>query len=179
VPVCLDSEALRGSVGQVDQAVIDERPAIVDLDDDGATVVEIDDLGVGRQWQGLVRGGHREHVIGLAAGGAAAVKLGAVPGCDASFDIAVAGREHVIAPVEDLVGRWIAVAAERLYLRHCVRHARNIDRPRRRAVTRFALLERRERAAACDQQGDRIGGGFAQQRLHFRRIAICDAYVST
>ena len=58
-----------GGVGQVDDAIADERAAIVDAHDDLAAVAQVGDLGVAGDGQRLVRGRHGVHVVALAQRG--------------------------------------------------------------------------------------------------------------
>ena len=114
-----DHVELRGrGVGEVDEAVGDEGAAIVDAHDDAAAVAEVGDARIARKRQRLVGGGHPVHVVGLAAGGVAAVERRAVPGGHAALEVAVGGRQHEVAPAEHLVEGRVAVGAARLGARH-------------------------------------------------------------
>ncbi len=119
-----------GRIGQVDDAIGHERTAIIDAHDDAATIGEIGDARVAGQRQCLVRRSHRKHVVGLAGRGAQAVKLRAVPGGDAAFDIADAAAEYGVAAAENLVEGWIAERAARLIARYRIGNAAEVGRVR-------------------------------------------------
>ena len=127
----------RGGVGQVDDAVADERAAVVDAHDHLAAIAQVGDLGVARDRQGLVRGGHRVHVVRLAERGGRGMESGAVPRGRAALDPAVALRHHVVALAEHFVERWIAARAARFGARHGVGNREHVGgrlraRPSRR-----------------------------------------------
>src|SRR5690606_40402737 len=82
-----EAELLGRGEGQVDDAVGVEGAAIVDAQDDLAPVVQVGDLHVAGQGQGLVGGGHAVQVVTFAVGGELVVELGAVPGGDAGFPV--------------------------------------------------------------------------------------------
>jgi hypothetical protein len=146
---------------EVDQAVILEA-AIVDFHDDPAAVVEVDDFGIGRQRQGLVRRGRQMHVVGLAAGSPAAVELAAVPRRGAALAITFAAAHDVVLAAENLVRRMVAVAGQRLNTRRRVGHSSAL-RP---------LLE--DRPPALDPRLRRAGTGRQQQAAHEPQGGLAD-----
>ena len=165
-------------IGQIDDAVGDERAAIVDAHDHAAAVGEIGDARVAGQRQRLVRGGHREHVIRFAGRGAQAVKLRAVPGGDAALDVAGGAGEYHVAVAGDFVEGRIAERAARLQ-RVVPRRARSTDvgRRTRRHGRRRRVRGRRRRgaahaaAAARSQQGQRpVSAGGAAARPQSARL---------
>ncbi len=64
-----------------------------------------------------MRRGHRMHIVNLAAGGRAAVKLGSIPGGDTALNKPIGTTEHVVAFTEDDVGRRVS-PARRCRCRH-------------------------------------------------------------
>ena len=121
-------------IGEVNDAVGVKGSAIVDLDHRAATVAEVCDPDVGGQWELLVRGGHGVHVVGLAAAGAPAMKLGAVPGCYALLAVAPAAVHYLVAAPENRVGVGIAVTAPGLRLGDRISNPAGIDLTLRGAV---------------------------------------------
>ena len=134
----------RGGVGEVDDAVADERPAVVDAHDDLAAVAQVRDLGVGGNRQRLVRGGHGVHVVALAERGRRGVKARAVPGGGAALDESFGARQHVVALAEDFVERRIAARAARLGARHGIGDREHVGRR-----LRDGRAGRNAGAAAC------------------------------
>ena len=113
-----------GGVGQVDDAIADERPAIVDAHHDLAAIAQVRDLGVAGNGQGLVRRRHGVHVVALAQRRGCGVESRAVPRGRAALDPAVALGHHVVALAEHFVERRIAARAARLGARHGVGNRR-------------------------------------------------------
>ena len=74
-PVAAEGEKLGGLLGDVDQAIADIGPAVVDAHGDRAVVLEVGHAHVAGQRQRQMRGGKRQAVEGLAVGGRAAVEL--------------------------------------------------------------------------------------------------------
>src|SRR5690606_16348262 len=85
-----------GGVREIDQPVVQERSAVVHAYDRAAAVLEVAHAHVRGQRQGPVRGGHRVHVVGLAARGAPPVKLLPVPGGDAAFPVTACLGERFV-----------------------------------------------------------------------------------
>jgi len=81
-----------GGARQVDHAAADIGAAIVDLDHDGLAVARIGHPHAAAEGQGLVRGGHRIHVEGRAAGGFAAMEALAVIARRAGAERGATGR---------------------------------------------------------------------------------------
>jgi len=107
------AELERRGVREVDEPIVDERSAVVDLHDDALAVVEVRDLDPGRDRQRFVRRRHRVHVVGLAARGREPVEVPPVPRRDSARAVAVARREHVVAMAEHVVERRIAAVGVR------------------------------------------------------------------
>ncbi len=114
----------RGGVGQVDDAIADERAAVVDAHHHLAAVAQVGDFGVGGNRQRLVRRRHGVHVVGLAQRRRRGVKARAVPGRGAALDVAFGAGHHVVALAEDFVERRIAALAARLGARHRIGNRR-------------------------------------------------------
>jgi hypothetical protein len=111
-------ELRRGGVGQIDDAVPDERATVVDAHDDLASVCEVRDLRVRGYRQCLVRGRHGVHVVRFAERRRRRVKSGAVPRSGAALDPAVRARHDVITLAEHFVERRVSAAAARLGAGH-------------------------------------------------------------
>jgi hypothetical protein len=116
-----------GYPGKVDHAVADERAAVRDPHHDAAAVIEVRHPCVRGERKLLVRGGHGEHVVGLAIGRALAVEVLAVPGGDAGLDEPLARRQYRVPLPEHLVARGVAVPAVRLDPRDRVGDAVGVD----------------------------------------------------
>ena len=153
---------LRGrGVGQIDDAVSDERSAVVDADHDAAAVLQVRDPHVTGQGQRLVRGGHAVHVVSLAGRGKYLVKARAIPGGDAPLDIVRARGQDIVALAENVVegrvtvDRTGLVAGDRVGNGLALRRRRNGRRrrdPRGRRGRRVARAE-----AAPENHGNRCG----------------------
>src|SRR5690606_39629446 len=81
-----------------------EGAAIVDAQDDLAPVVQVGDLHVAGQGQGLVGGGHAVQVVTFAVRGELVVELGAVPGGDAGFPVVARIADRIVALAHHRVG---------------------------------------------------------------------------
>ncbi len=93
-----DPQLQRGGVAQVDDPVAVERPAIVDPHDHLASVARVPDPRIAGDGQGRMGCRHGVHVVDLAARGALAVELSAIPGGAAALAIGgVRGLRHVVA----------------------------------------------------------------------------------
>ncbi len=114
-------------VGQVDDAVVQERAAVVHAQHDGLARLRTGNADIGGNRQRRVGGGHAEHVVGLAAGGFLAMELAAIPAGDA---LLAKGRRrlqrHVVA-AEHRVGP-VGESVQGLRARHGVGHAGEVDR---------------------------------------------------
>ena len=117
-----------GGVGQVDDAIADERPAIVDAHHDLAAIAQVRDLGIAGNGQGLVRRRHGVHVVALAQRGGSRVESRAVPRGGAALDPAVARGHHVVALAEHFVEGWIAARAARLGAGHRIGNGEHVGR---------------------------------------------------
>ncbi|MNM79102.1 hypothetical protein D3C81_910240 [compost metagenome] len=126
------AELLRRRVGQVDDAVGIERSAVVDPQDHATVVVEVGDLDVGRQRQGLVRRAHAVEVIDLAVGGVLAVELGAVPGRRALGAVVARVGDREVGLTQYGVGVGLVVAG--VHGRRGIGDLVHIHVPPRRAV---------------------------------------------
>ncbi len=82
--VALKSQKLRGSNGNINEAISDVRAAIIDPDHNGAPVRKVGDAYVGRQRQRGMCCRNRIHIEDFAIGGVAAMKVLAIPGCKAN-----------------------------------------------------------------------------------------------
>jgi hypothetical protein len=80
-------DGLGGGEGEVNNAIGDERAAIVDADGSLPAVIEVGDAHDGVEGQGAVGCGHVVHFVDFAVGGAAALEGKTVPGGDAFFDV--------------------------------------------------------------------------------------------
>jgi hypothetical protein len=152
-PVAVEVEQPRCLDGEIDQPVVVIGPAVIHPHDDRAAVGQIGDAGIARQRQRRMRGRNPVHVVDLAIGGLAAVKIVAIPGREALRaivrvflgDVSLAA-DHIGAP--DPVG----AAA----FRH--RLARTDDaRARRHAVARVDPAELVGGRAARQCQADDAG----------------------
>ncbi|MNE31959.1 hypothetical protein D3C80_1255520 [compost metagenome] len=126
------AELLRRRVGQVDDAVGVERTTVVDPQDHTALVVQVGDLDVGRQRQGLVCRTHAIEVIDLAVGGVLAVELGAVPGRRALGAVVARVGDREVGLTQYGVGVGLVVAG--VHGRRGIGDLRDIDIPPGRAV---------------------------------------------
>ena len=150
-------------VGQVDDAAVLERTAIVHAHDDAAAVAKVRDLYVCRQRQCLVCGGHRIHVVTLAVRRSRCVKPRSVPRRDAALVITLGRIEYEVAlPEHGVEGRIAALRArlrprDRFWYRRDVagRHvARRRQWRQRRCLVRSAGASSAVRAAARMQSQD-------------------------
>ena len=116
-----------------------ERPPVVDFHNDRLAVFQVGDACVGGEWQALVCGRHFIHVVAFATGRAVAVELGAVPGRHATFTVALAVRECVVALAAHDIGVRVAVAASGFCPRNCIGNMGDIDQPVRRTVVALAV----------------------------------------
>ena len=97
-------------------------PAVVDAHDHLVSVGGVAHAGIARDRQRLVRGRHRVHVVGLAAGRAVTVEFLAVPRCQAGLGRCTVVRHRHVGVAGDLVGLVGAPDAQRLDLRDGVRY---------------------------------------------------------
>lgn len=90
-----DPEGLRSALRQVDDAVGDERPTVVDANGDGAAGVDVGDQHAGPKGHGLAHGGREPGTVEvLSVCGEVALEPGAVPaGAAAHPDVAGAGGQ--------------------------------------------------------------------------------------
>src|SRR6267378_2110314 len=124
-----EAELVRRRVGQVDDALGVERPAVVDAHDDAAAVGEIGYAYVARNRQESVRRGHRIHVVALAAGSAPSVELAPVPACGAALSVGPEGLVGNVFPAQGGVG-IVGAGVERLGSRSCVGDSVEVGRKR-------------------------------------------------
>ena len=87
--------------------------AIVDADDQRAAVLEVGDADIGRDRQRRMRAGNGVGGEDFAVGGAAAVEIGAVPGCFSLGDI-IGLLARRIGLAADLIGIADEIAAATL-----------------------------------------------------------------
>src|SRR4051812_44518092 len=96
---------LGGGERDVDQAAADERPAVVDPDDDAEAVGDVGDPELRSERQGAVGGGEAVGIEALAAGGAVAGELAPVIAglalADGFEDILLRGRRYPDVFVEN------------------------------------------------------------------------------
>ncbi|MNM98838.1 hypothetical protein D3C81_1113790 [compost metagenome] len=95
-------------------------------------VVQVGDLDVGRQRQGLVRRAHAIKVIDLAVGGVLTVELGAVPRRRTLGAVVARVLDREVGLAQYGVGIGLVVAG--MHGRRGIRDLRDIDVPPRRAV---------------------------------------------
>ncbi len=126
------AELFGGRVGEVDDAVGIERPAIVDAQDHRAIVVQVGHFDVAGQRQGLVRGTHAVQVIDLAIGGVLTMKLGAIPGGSARSDVTLGIAHRKVGLAQHGVRVGLVGAGVQGW--RCIRDTRDIHIPPRRAV---------------------------------------------
>src|SRR3546814_19945115 len=98
-----------------------KRPAVIDAHHRGLAVFEVGDAHITRNRQRLVCGGHREHVVWLAAGGLAALEFLAVPRRATALLEAVRIVEHVVDDAKGFVLR----SEERRVGKECVSTCRS------------------------------------------------------
>jgi hypothetical protein len=104
-PTCARAvSAVPPSVAQVDDAAVDERPAVVHPHDHLASVGRVAHAHIAGQRQCLVRGRHGVHVVGLAARGRRAVELAAVPRGNARFAERPVVGDRLVGPAQHRVG---------------------------------------------------------------------------
>lgn len=70
-----------GGIREIDDTVFWNGTAVIDADEDGLVVSEIGDPDPAAQGEAAVSAGEGEHVVRLAIGGGAALKMASVPGC--------------------------------------------------------------------------------------------------
>ena len=87
------AELVGGGAADVDRPSARERPAVVDADHHRGAVRRIGDADHAAEGERAVRGGHRVHVKGFAAGGAAAVELAGVVRRDTAAENCFGGRD--------------------------------------------------------------------------------------
>src|SRR5690606_35823015 len=132
---------------------------VVDAHDHPAAVLEVGDLNVGGDRQGLVGGGHGVHVVGFAVGGLAPVELGAVPGSAPLLPVAARRGQHVVGAAEHHVGALVARRGDGFEFRDRIGDQTDVDVPGRRAVLDGG-------AAAGGEQHRQQGGEVGFSSLH-------------
>ncbi len=133
---------------------------------DLAAVRRIADARVARDRQGRVGGGHRVHVVDLAARRLPAVELATVPGREAALaERHVARRRHVLA-AERLVRLVGAAGADRLDARLGVGDARQVGRRIGARPVGVARQRARLRRHGARRLAGGSGGATAQHRCH-------------
>ncbi len=167
-----DAKTQRRHIGQIDDPIRFERPAVVDPHHHARPILEIGHPRISGQRQGAVGGGVLEHVIGLEARGRATVKLRSVPGGEPALDVALLrsrahdrcdhGRYRGVIPIAaarlrpwnrfgnllevDFHPDWRPVDGFRFGRRCGLLHATRLGH-------RMRLARRRRRRAGGDQQG--------------------------
>src|SRR5258706_14892363 len=74
-----DADCRRGGVGEIDNAPLGVRTAVVDFNLDGFAVLDVGHLGFGAQEQSFMRGSHLGFIEDFAGGGFFATETRAVP----------------------------------------------------------------------------------------------------
>src|SRR5688572_2884653 len=121
-------------VRKIDDAIRFEWAPIVDSNDDALPAANTGHSHIAWQRQRRMRGGHREHVVDLAARGSVAVKLLAVPRCQPALAKRNIGRQRRVTAAQRNV-RPIGAREEWLDPRHRIGSRRNVARrPIRRPV---------------------------------------------
>ena len=108
----VNTKQIGATTGDVENAVLGKRAAIVDTQLDAAAVVEVGDANDAGQRQGSMRCGQVVHVVGFAVGGRLAMESGAVPGGNPLLHIIVIDLRIVPDPL-DLIGLAYLVEAGR------------------------------------------------------------------
>lgn len=99
-----EAEELSGASGEVDDSVFDEGSSVVDSDDDGSLVLEVQDFDEAWHGECFVCGGDGVLVESFAVGGIFSVEVGAVPGGDAGFLVVPVFLWEVSDSVDDIWG---------------------------------------------------------------------------
>ena len=74
-----DAQLVRGGVGKIDDAILHERPSVIDAHDDRFMIGKIRHTRIAGQRQRGVRGSHGVHVIYLAARRSLTIEFLAIP----------------------------------------------------------------------------------------------------
>src|SRR5207249_7586898 len=90
--VLRDAERAGGGKGKIDDAPVDERPAVVDTNGHGAAVLEVRHPQAGSERERRMRRGHRVLVEPLSARGSLSLMALPVPGGGAELGSASAER---------------------------------------------------------------------------------------
>jgi hypothetical protein len=132
---------------QVDDAIVQEGPAIVDAHDDALAGRDVRHARVRRQRQRRVRRGHRIHVVRLADRRFLAVELAPVPRGDAALVIRIQYRCRNVFAAEDRI-RSVRRAMQRFDARHGVGNRVEIGRRARAGTVVQIIFARRGGCAA-------------------------------
>ena len=109
-PFCADPISCAPFEGEVDDAPGDERAPVVHPQDHAAAGLQVGDLHIGAEGEGLVGRGHGVHVVAFAAGSGLAVEVGPVPARHAFLHVAFGRGEGIVPDAVDLIGTLCAQA---------------------------------------------------------------------
>ncbi len=164
------AELVGGGIGEVDDPVGMEWAAVGDAYHYRLAALDAGDAHVGGQGQRGMRGGHREHVVGLADRGLLAVELLAVPTGDAACLVRLDGRIRDVFLAEHNIGfgrRFVQRFPFRFGIRDIVEAIRDV-------VGGAVILV--EAAAALEDGRRLLGWGRGFGRRAFRAIGAGLAY---
>src|SRR5690606_34156851 len=147
-----NADALGGGVAQINNAVVVKRAAIIHAHHHGFAVSHIGYPHIRRNRQGFVGSGHGVHVVNLAIGGAAPVKLGAVPGGFAALLVGAFVFNQVVGFAEHCVGIFIARTGALFVTGHGIWHMGGVHHFGGRAIA-YVVKARAAGAAAFVAHG--------------------------